>query len=236
MGMHFWPLEKFHETGVLPEADPECIYYVRSSKHRIRQVRLGGPYYPLHNVIFPLQSLLKAEHSSEGLQTLNELIYSGNEVFLGLEWFDVVLTGGDIMKLEVLSVKNPKVVAALPCDVWSVVVARGPVGTVEPTEKGSNIHFVEYDKNVQGTFTSVAEANKAAEIILQEVQEEEGLGGLMERFDSDGRVHGGVFNPSDNKGRTVEVRCSQLVTQPTSIQPSLDGNGSWEADLIRYIH
>ncbi|KAI1630037.1 hypothetical protein EDD37DRAFT_604901 [Exophiala viscosa] len=185
-------------------ADPDTIYYVKTSKPHIHRVTVSGPYYPLQNIFPPLLRQLRDAGSVEGERTLDDIVYGGgDEALLSLQYFHAPLPDGNIMKLELIREQNAQVAHSLPCEVWNICV-NTTTGDEDLMETLG--HPPVSDMEVLESFVSKDEAHAAAKGYLQRLKAEMGPDAVLHEGEMDGLLHGDVGLPGSDEFKILEVK------------------------------
>ncbi|KIV78933.1 hypothetical protein PV11_06532 [Exophiala sideris] len=190
-----------HEPAV---ADPDTIYYVKTSTPHIHRVTISGPYYPLQNIFPPLLKKLRDAGSVEGERTLDDIVYGGGDAaLLSLKHFNAPLPDGNIMRLELVREQNARVAHGLPCEVWSICV-NTTTGDEDLMEALG--HPPVTDMEMLESFVSKDEAHAAAKEYLQDLKAELGPDAILHEGEMDGLYHGDVGLPDSGEFKILEVK------------------------------
>lgn len=184
-------------------ADPDTVYYIKTSKPHLKDVTIAGPYYPLQNIFPQLIRRLRREGSVAGERTIDEIVHSGDQAVLSLQHFNAPLPDGNVMKFELLREKNARVAHSLPGDVWTILIGTTHSDTEIPDPPARTPVD---DMEVRGSFASKDEANTAAEGVLQDLKAEMGPDSFVHRMEMGGLATGCVGRSGTTKLKMLEVK------------------------------
>jgi hypothetical protein len=183
-----------HPDGI----DPDVIYYLKTSRPHLKDTSISGPFYPLNTIYEQMFSHLARERSTDGEQTLNEIISTGG---IGmLQHLNAPTADGNILRFEILREKNAEIARILPGEVWNILVG---------TREQSDLHHLEpndVELEIRGTFRTREAANEGAEGVLQRLKEDAGPDSRILRVDKDGLVGGSVWYRGIRTIQIVECR------------------------------